>query len=131
MIIERKFKVVFFFFFVLLWFFPQEVLGESIEIKNQLSYVSKVIGAMESSIITIKGDVRLIKRQTGILAEKRGLSEKRIKSLEEKVERIEGLLSSIAVDVTRLNVSLESVKKGFGGLLRGSCSNARLCKRRK
>jgi len=114
-----------------LWLVPQEALGEDTEIKSQLSYISKVVGAIESSMIKIKGDVRFVKRQAEKTTIETNLSAKRLNSLEEKVKRIENLLNAILVDVAKLNVSLESVEKDLGGLSRGSCSNTRLCRRKK
>jgi len=131
MIIGREFKVVVAVVGIVLWLVPQEALGEDTEIKSQLSYSSKVVGAIESSMIKIKGDVRFIKRQAKKTTTETNLSAKRLNSLEEKVKRIENLLNAILVDVAKLSVSLESVEKDFGGLSRGSCSNTRLCRRKK
>ena len=131
MMIGREFKAVVAVVGVVLWLVPQEALGEDTEIKSQLSYISKVVGAIESSMIKIKGDVRFVKRQAEKTTTETNLSAKRLNSLEEKVKRIENLLSAILVDVAKLNVSLERVEKGFGGLSRGPCSNTRLCGRKK
>ena len=131
MMIGREFKVILVFVGVVLWFLPQEAQGEDTEIKSQLSYISKVVGAIESSMIKIKGDVRFVKRQAEKTIAETNLSAKRLNNLEEKVKRIENLLNAILVDVAKLNVSLESVEKDLGGLSRGSCSNTRLCRRKK
>ena len=131
MMIGREFKVVVSVVGIVLWLVPQEALGEDTEIKSQLSYISKVVGAIESSMIKIKGDVRFIKRQAEKTTTETNLSAKRLNNLEEKVKRIENLLSAILVDVAKLNVSLESIEKDFGDLSRGSCSNTRLCGRKK
>ena len=131
MIIGREFKVVVAVVGIVLWLVPQEALGEDTEIKSQLSYISKVVGAIESSMIKIKGDVRFIKRQAEKTTTETNLSAKRLNSLEKKVKRIENLLNAILVDVAKLSVSLESVEKDLGGLSRGSCSNTRLCRRKK
>ena len=131
MMIGREFKVILVFVGVVLWLLPQEAQGEDTEIKSQLSYISKVVGAIESSMIKIKGDVRFIKRQAEKTTTETNLSAKRLNSLEEKVKRIENLLNAILVDVAKLSVSLESVEKDLGGLSRGSCSNTRLCRRKK
>ncbi len=131
MIIGREFKVVVAVVGIVLWLVPQEALGEDTEIKSQLSYISKVVGAIESSMIKIKGDVLFIKRQAEKTTTETNLSAKRLNSLEEKVKRIENLLNAILVDVAKLSVSLESVEKDLGGLSRGSCSNTRLCRRKK
>ena len=131
MMIGREFKVVVAVVGIVLWLVPQEALGEDTEIKSQLSYISKVVGAIESSTIKIKGDVRFVKRQAEKTIAETNLSAKRLNSLEEKVKRLENLLNAILVDVAKLNVSLESVEKDLGGLFRGSCSNTRLCGRKK
>ena len=131
MMTGREFKVVVAVVGIVLWLVPQEALGEDTEIKSQLSYISKVVGAIESSMIKIKGDVRFVKRQAEKTIAETNLSAKRLNNLEEKVKRIEDLLNTILVDVAKLNVSLESVAKDFGGLSRGPCSNTRLCRRKK
>ena len=131
MVIGREFKVVIAVVGVVLWLLPQAALGEDTEIKSQLSYISKVVGAIESSMIKIKEDVRFIKRQAEKTTTETNLSAKRLNNLEEKVKRIENLLNAILVDVAKLSVSLESVEKDLGGLSRGSCSNTRLCRRKK
>ena len=131
MMIGREFKVVVAGIGIVLWLVPQEALGEDTEIKSQLSYISKVVGAIESSMIKIKGDVRFVKRQAENTIAETNLSAKRLNNLEEKIKRIENLLNTILVDVAKLNVSLESVEKDFGALSRGSCSNTRLCRRKK
>ncbi len=131
MMIGREFKAVVAVVGIMLWLVPQEAFGEDTEIKSQLSYISKVVGAIESSMIKIKGDVRFVKRQAEKTIAETNLSAKRLNNLEEKVERIENLLSAILVDVAKLNVSLESIEKDFGDLSRGSCSNTRLCGRKK
>ena len=131
MMIGREFKVILVFVGVVLWLLPQEAQGEDTEIKSQLSYISKVVGAMESSMIKIEGDVRFVKRQAEKTIAETNLSGKRLNNLETKVERIENLLNTIAADIAKLNVSLESVEKNLEGLFRGSCSNTRLCRRKK
>ena len=131
MIIGQEFKVVVAVVGAVLWLVPQEALGEDTEIKSQLSYISKVVGAMESSMIKIEGGVRFVKRQAEKTIAETNLSGKRLNNLETKVERIENLLNTIAADIAKLNVSLESVEKDFGDLSRGSCSNTRLCRRKK
>jgi len=131
MMLGREFKVILVFTGIVLWLLPQEVLGEDAEVKSQLSYISKVVGAMESSMIKIEGDIRFVKRQTEKTIAETNLSAKHLNNLEAKVERIETLLNAIVVDVAKLNVSLESVEKDLEGLFRGSCSNTRLCRRKK
>jgi hypothetical protein len=131
MLDNRGFKVVVAFVGVVLWLLPQEVLGEDVEIKNRLSYISKVVGVIEGSIIKIEGDVRFVKRQTEKTTAEAHLSAKRLDHLEEKIKRVENLLNVIAVGVAKTNGSLERIEKDLEGLFRGSCSNALLCKRKK
>jgi hypothetical protein len=131
MLDNRGFKVVVAFVWVVLWLLPQEVLGEDVEIKNRLSYISKVVGVIEGSIIKIEGDVRFVKRQTEKTTAEAHLSAKRLDHLEEKIKRVENLLNVIAVGVAKTNGSLERIEKDLEGLFRGSCSNALLCKRKK
>ena len=131
MLDNRGFKVVVAFVWVVLWLLPQEVLGEDVEIKNRLSYISKVVGVIEGSIIKIEGDVRFVKRQTEKTTAEAHLSAKRLDHLEEKIKSVENLLNVIAVGVAKTNGSLERIEKDLEGLFRGSCSNALLCKRTK
>jgi len=131
MLDNRGFKVVVAFVGVVLWLLPQEVLGEDVEIKNRLSYISKVVGVIEGSIIKIEGDVRFVKRQTEKTTAEAHLSAKRLDHLEEKIKSVENLLNVIAVEVAKTNGSLERIEKDLEGLFRGSCSNALLCKRKK
>ena len=131
MLDNRGFKVVVAFVGIVLWLLPQEVLGEDVEIKNRLSYISKVVGVIEGSIIKIEGDVRFVKRQTEKTTAEAHLSAKRLDHLEEKIKSVENLLNVIAVGVAKTNGSLERIEKDLEGLFRGSCSNALLCKRKK
>ena len=131
MMIGREFKVVVAVVGIVLWLVPPEAVGEDTGIKSQLSYISKVVGAMGSSMIKIEGGVRFVKRQAEKTIAETNLSGKRLNNLETKVERIENLLNTIAADIAKLNVSLESVEKNLEGLFRGSCSNTRLCSRKK
>ena len=131
MLDNRGFKVVVAFVGVVLWLLPQEVLGEDVEIKNRLSYISKIVGVIEGSIIKIEGNVRFVKRQTEKTIAEASLSANRLDSLEAKVESIEDLLNTIAVEVAKINDSMQNVEKDLGGLFRGSCSNALSSKRKK
>ena len=131
MLDNRGFKAVVAFVGVLLWLLPQEVLGEDVEIKNRLSYISKIVGVIEGSIIKIEGDVRFVKRQAEKTTAEAHLSAKRLDHLEEKIKSVENLLNVIAVGVAKTNGSLERIEKDLEGLFRGSCSNVLLCKRKK
>ena len=131
MLTNRGVKVVVAFVGVVLWFFPQAALGEDTEVKNRLSYISKIVAVIEGSIIKIEGNIRFLKRQTEKTIAEASLSANRLDNLEAKVESIEDLLNTIAVEVAKINDSMQNVEKDLGGLFRGSCSNALSCKRKK
>ena len=131
MLDNRGVKVVAAFVGIVLWLLPQEVLGEDVEIKNRLSYISKIVGVIEGSIIKIEGNVRFVKRQAEKTIAGVHLSAKRLDNLETKIKSIEDLLNGIAVEIAKTNGSLEKIEKDLEGLFRGSCSNALLCKRKK
>ena len=131
MLDNRGFKVVVAFVGIVLWLMPQEALGEDVEIKNRLSYISKVVGVIEGSIIKIEGDVRFVKRQAEKTIAEVHLSAKRLDNLEAKIKSVENLLNVIAVEVAKINDSMQTVEKDLKGLFRGSCRNALLCKRKK
>ena len=131
MLDNRGFKVVVVFVGVVLWLMPQAALGEDVEIKNRLSYISKVVGVIEGSIIKIEGDVRFVKRQAEKTIVEAHLSAKRLDNLEKKIKSVENLLNVIAVGVAKTNGSLERIEKDLEGLFHRSCSNALLCKRKK
>ena len=131
MLTKRGFKVIVAIIGVVLWLLPQEVLGEDVEIKNRLSYISKIIGVIESSIIKIEGDVRFVKRQAEKTTAEARLSAKRLDHLEVKIKSIENLLNVIAVEISKTNGSLDKIGKDLEGLFYGSCRNPLLCKRKK
>ena len=131
MLDNRGFKVVVAFVGIVLWLMPQAALGEDVEIKNRLSYISKVVGVIEGSIIKIEGDVRFVKRQAEKTIAEARLSAKRLDNLEQKIKSIENLLNVIAVEVAKINDSIQNVEKDVVGLFRGSCRNSILCKRKK
>lgn len=114
-----------------LWHSPQEALAEDIDIKNRLSYISKIVATMESAMIKIKGDLRFVKRQASLSIASRDSSEKRLNNLETKITAIESLLDSIAADVAKIGGNLGSVEKKINALVSESCDNIVLCKRKK
>jgi len=116
---------------IILWFPPQEVLGEDTEIKNQLSYVSKIVGVIEGSLIKIEGNVRFIKRQAEKRIAKANVSVKRLDNLEVKIKNIEDLLDTIAGEVAKINASMQHAEKNLKVLSRRSCSNPILCEQKK
>jgi chromosome segregation ATPase len=131
MINNKGFKFIIVIVGVMLWFFPQGALGEDTEIKNQLSYVSKIVGAIEGSIIKIEGNVRFIKRQAEKTIAEANVSVKRLGNLEAKIENIEGLLGTIAVEIAEIKDSMQNTEKNLKDLSRRPCSNAVLCERKK
>ena len=131
MLTNRRFKVIIAIIGVVLWLLPQEVLGEDVEIKNRLSYISKIVGVIEGSIIKIEGDVRFVKRQAEKTIVEANLSAKRLDNLETKIKSIENLLKAITVEIAKTNGSLDKIEKDLEGIFRGSCSNPLLCKRKK
>ena len=116
---------------IMLWLPPHEVIGEDIEIKNQLSYVSKIVGVMEGSLIKIEGNVRFIKRQAEKMIAESNVSVKRLGNLEEKIKSTENLLGTIAVEIAKINESMQRAEKKLKNLSRRSCSNTTLCERKK
>ena len=131
MLDNRGFKVIVAFVGIVLWLLPQEALGEDVEIKNRLSYISKIVGVIEGSIIKIEGDVRFVKRQAEKTIAEAHMSAKRLDNLEEKIKSVENLLNVIAVEVAKINDSMQNVEKGMEDLFRGSCRNAILCEQKK
>jgi hypothetical protein len=115
----------------MLWLPPHEVIGEDTEIKNQLSYVSKIVGVIEGSLIKIEGNVRFIKRQAEKRIVESIVSVKRLNNLEAKIKNTEDLLGTIAVEIEKINESMQRTEKKLKVLSRISCSNAILCERKK
>ena len=125
------FKVIVAVLGMILWAVPEEVLGEDVEVKNQLSYISKAVGIMESSMIKIEGDLRFVRRQIEKTTPKADMTIGRINSLETKIEKLENLFSKIELEVAKVKGSLEGVEKELGGLMNGTCANKLLCRRKK
>ena len=131
MLNNQRFKFIIAVFGVVLWFFPQAALGEDTEVKNRLSYISKIVAVIEGSIIKIEGNVRFVKRQVEKTIAEASLSANRLDNLEAKVENIEDLLNTITVEIVKINDGIQNVEKDLEGLIRGGCRNAILCKRKK
>ena len=93
MLNNQEFKFIFAVFGVVLWFFPQAALGEDTEVKNRLSYISKIVAVIEGSIIKIEGNVRFVKRQTEKTIAEASLSANRLDNLEAKIKSIEDFLA--------------------------------------
>ena len=131
MLNNRRFKFCIVAVGIMLWLPPHEVIGEDTEIKNQLSYVSKIVGVIEGSLIKIEGNVRFIKRQAEKRIVESNVSVKRLDNLEEKIKNTENLLGTIALDVAKINESMKRTEKKMKDLSRRACSNAILCERKK
>lgn len=131
MLNNRRFKFFIVAVGIMLWLSPHEVIGEDTEIKNQLSYVSKIVGVIEGSLIKIEGNVRFIKRQAEKRIVESNVSVKRLDNLEEKIKNTENLLSTIAIEVAKINESMQRTEKKLKDLSRRSCSNTILCERKK
>ena len=125
------FKVIVAVIGMVLWAMPEEVLGEDVEVKNQLSYISRVVGIMESSILKIEGNLRFVRRQVEKTAPKADMIVRRINSLEIKIEKLEKMFGKIQLEVAKVQGSLEGVEKELGGLMNGTCANKLLCRRKK
>jgi uncharacterized coiled-coil protein SlyX len=131
MLNNRRFKFFIVAVGIMLWLPPHEVIGEDTEIKNQLSYVSKIVGVIEGSLIKIEGNVRFIKRQAEKRIVESNVSVKRLDNLEEKIKNTENLLGTIALEVAKINESMKRTEKKMKDLSRRACSNAILCERKK
>ena len=138
MIMDRYFKIVLAFVAVVLWsiFFklwlsPQNELAQDMDIERRLSYISKIVGAIESSVIKMEGDLRFIKRQTQISVIARDLSEKKLNTLEVKITGLESLLDSIEMDVAEIGGNISYIENDIDGLASGSCDNIFLCRQTK
>jgi len=131
MLNNRRFKFFIVAVGIMLLLPPHEVIGEDTEIKNQLSYVSKVVGVIEGSLIKIEGNVRFIKRQAEKRIVESNVSVKRLDNLEEKIKNTENLLGTIALEVAKINESMKRSEKKMKDLSRRACSNAILCERKK
>ena len=131
MLNNRRFKFFIVAVGIMLWLPPHEVIGEDTEIKNQLSYVSKIVGVIEGSLIKIEGNVRFIKRQAEKRIVESNVSVKRLDNLEEKIKNTENLLGTIALEIAKINESMQRTEKKMKDLSRRACSNAILCERKK
>ena len=138
MIMDRHLKIILVFIGLTLWlvsfklwFSPQEVLAEDIDIENRLSYISKTVGAIESSVIKIEGDLRFVKRQSQLSIIARDLSEKRLIALESKINAMQSLVGSIEMDLDEIDGNISYIESDIDGLISGSCDNIFLCRQKK
>jgi len=138
MIMDRYLKIILVFIGLALWlvsfklwFSPQEVLAEDIDTENRLSYISKTVGAIESSVIKIEGDLRFVKRQSQLSIIARDLSEKRFIALESKINAMQSLVGSIEMDLDEIDGNISYIESDIDGLISGSCDNIFLCRQKK
>ena len=114
-----------------LWLSPQEVIAQGEDIESRLSYISKIVGAIESSVIKMEGDLRFVKRQVDISVLSRDSSEKRLNVLETKINTIKNLVDSIEMDVTEMDENIAYIESDMDDLASGSCDNIFLCRQKK
>jgi len=114
-----------------LWLSPQEALAENVDIESRLSYISKIVGVIESSVIKIESDLRFVKRQSDLSMTMRNLSEKRLTALENKITAVESLVGSIEMDVADMEGNIAYIENDIDSLTNGSCDNIFLCRQKK
>ena len=114
-----------------LWLAPQEALAEDFDIENRLSYISKIVGAIESSVIKIEGDLRFVKRQTDVSMMTRYLPKKQLDTLESKINSMERLVGLIEMDLAEMDGNIAYIESDIDGLTEGSCDNIFLCRQKK
>ena len=114
-----------------LWFSPKEALAENLDITSRLSYISKIVGAIESSVIKIEGDLRFVKRQADISAKERNLSREQFNTLETKMTTIKGLVDSIEMNIDEMDGNITYIENDIDSLTSGSCNNIFLCRQKK
>ena len=140
MIMDQYFKFVLTFIGVglclisfKLWLLPEKASAEDIDIdiKNRLSYISKVVGAIESSAIKLEGDLRFVKRQAEISALARDIHEKRLSILENKITNMMSLIDSIEMDLSEMDGNIFHIESDLDDLTSGSCDNIFLCRQKK
>ena len=114
-----------------LWILPQEALADDMDIKNRLSYISKIVGVMESSMIKMEGDLRFVKRQADVSTTNRDASEQRLVTLEAKITAIKGLVDSIEMDLAEMDGNIAYIESDIDSIASGSCDNIFLCRQKK
>ena len=114
-----------------LWFSPKEALAENLDITSRLSYISKVVGAIESSVIKMEGDLRFVKRQVDLSMKERNLSGERFNTLETKMTTIKGLVDSIEMNIDEMDGNITYIENDIDSLTSGSCNNIFLCRQKK
>lgn len=114
-----------------LWLSPKKAQAEDVDIESRLSYISKIVGAIESSVIKIEGDLRFVKRQTDLSMTVRDLSEKRLITLENKITAMESSVGSIEMDLAEMDGNIAYIEGDIDGIASGSCDNIFLCRQKK
>ena len=114
-----------------LWFSPKEALAENLDITSRLSYISKVVGAIESSVIKMEGDLRFVKRQADLSMKERNLSGERFNTLDAKMTTIKGLVDSIEMNIDEMDGNITYIENDIDSLTSGSCNNIFLCRQKK
>ena len=138
MIMDRYFKIVLasigialWLISFKLWLLPQEALAEDVDIESRLSYISKIVGAIESSVIKIEGDLRIVKRQVDTSMMARDSDKKQLNALEIKISALKSSVDSIEMDVAEMDGNIAYIESDIDGLASGSCNNIFLCRQKK
>ena len=130
-IILASIGVALWLIFFKLWHSPQEALAGDVDLESRLSYISKIVGAIESSVIKIEGDLRFVKRQVDLSMKERNLSGERFNTLETKMTTIKGLVDSIEMNIDEMDGNITYIENDIDSLTSGSCNNIFLCRQKK
>ena len=114
-----------------LWFSPQEALAENVDLESRLSYISKIVGTIESSVIKIESNSRFIKRQAEISKLTRNQSEQQFNKLQNKINGLESSINIIETDVGEMDSNITYIESDLDNLVSGSCNNMFLCRQKK
>ncbi|MCH8157320.1 MAG: hypothetical protein IID18_06155 [Nitrospinae bacterium] len=138
MISDRYFKIVLTLIAVALWttsvklwFAPQDAVADDIDTKNRLSYISKIVSSMESDLIKIQGDVRIIKRKVEVVKETKEFFEKRMGNLESQVTSIRQSVNLMEMDMASMEGNIAYLENDTDDLVSGTCGNIFLCRQKK
>ena len=116
--------------FFKLWYSPQEAVAKDVDLESRLSYISKIIGSIESSVIKIEGDLRVVKRQVDTSMIVRDLSKEQLNALDVKISALKSSVDSIEMDVAEIDSNIAYIETDIDGLASGSCNNIFLCRQK-
>ena len=117
--------------FFKLWYSPQEAVAKDVDLESRLSYISKIIGSIESSVIKIEGDLRVVKRQMDTSMIVRDLSKEQLNALDVKISALKSSVDSIEMDVAEMDSNIAYIETDIDDLASGSCNNIFLCRQKK